>query len=807
MSKENRTLVLPLLPLRDIVAFPYMVMPLYVGRSKSIHAIEDALAHSDGHVLLTSQKKSKVNEPTFEDLNDVGCLAQVVQHLVRPDGTFKVLIEGKNRAKITRFVPNDGFMLAECHVLEEIPVEGAEVEGLIRTVRESLDTYARLSQRLPADLLTSMHAIEEVGQLCDTLAVHLGFKHPDKQLLLEMVQRRDRLEKLYELLQAEIEILQVERKIRTRVKRQMAKSEKEYYLNEQMRAIQKELGARDEFKNEWNELSERLKTVKMPEDSRGKIDKELKKLKMMSPTGAEATVIRTYVDWCLSLPWQTYTQTQLDMDAANKILDEDHFGLEKPKERILEYLAVHKLLEKVRGPILCFVGPPGVGKTSLARSIARAIGRPFARVALGGVRDEAEIRGHRRTYIGAMPGKIIQAMKRAGSANPVILLDEIDKMATDFRGDPSSALLEVLDPEQNAAFNDHYLDLDYDLSNVMFICTANSAQDIPMPLEDRLEQIRIAGYTEQEKLAIAEKYLIPKQRKENGVENIAFAWPDTSTKIIIEQYTREAGVRTLEREIASICRKVAREVVTQKTPPKRVVLTPQKIKTYLGVPKYRHNKREEQAHVGLCTGLAWTQMGGEILHIEVTTMPGKGKLLITGKLGDVMQESAQAAMSYVRSRATAWGLLPDFYANIDIHIHVPEGAIPKDGPSAGITIATALVSALTKIPVRRDIAMTGEITLRGNVLPIGGLKEKALAAHREGLLTILIPYDNEKDIEEIPPSIAKTMCVKVVQHMDEVLKEALLFDDTHSFLPKASVLVGEEATLTADGDGDVGLLQ
>ncbi|KAK1548503.1 hypothetical protein Q3G72_009904 [Acer saccharum] len=563
----------------------------------------------------------------------------------------------------------------------------------------------------------------------------------------------------------------------------MERTEKEYYLNEQMRAIQKELGERDEFKNEMGELEEKLRAKKFTDEARTKVEKELKKLKMMSPMSAEATVVRNYIDWCLSLPFNEFTQEKIDIEQAEQILDEEHYGLKKPKERILEYLAVHKLVEHMRGPILCLVGPPGVGKTSLARSIARATGRAFVRQSLGGVRDEAEIRGHRRTYIGALPGKIIQSLKRAGSSNPVFLLDEIDKMSNDFRGDPSAALLEVLDPEQNNTFNDHYLDLDYDLSRVMFICTANNMQGIPGPLEDRLEVIRLAGYTELEKLAIAERYLIPKERKENGIEKVDVEWPEAATKTIIQLYTREAGVRTLEREVASVCRKVAKEVV-KSGKDKKFKINPAKVKKYLGVPKYRDNRREDLAEIGMATGLAWTQMGGEILQIEVTTMPGKGKMMITGKLGDVMQESAQAAFSYVRSRAKSWGLAEDFYTNIDIHIHVPDGATPKDGPSAGITMATALVSALTKIPVRNDVAMTGEITLRGRVLPIGGFKEKALAAHRYGIKHVMLPKENEKDLEDIPKSVARALKFTPVASMDEVLKHALELDDSTAFFAK-----------------------
>lgn len=790
MSKTSGVRLLPLLPLRDIVVFPHMMVPLYVGRTKSINAVEEAMRGSR-ELLLSAQKKAKTNDPNAEDIYTVGTVGQIMQHIKRPDGTVKVLVEGRRRTRILRFLPNEPFFMVEVEDVVEHDEPSAEQEALLRTVQEVFDNYARLSKRLQPDVLASIRSIEEPGRLADTIIAHLPIKHPDKQGMLEMESPRDRLEKLYELMQAEIEILQVERKIRTRVKKQMERTEKEYYLNEQMRAIQKELGERDEFKNEIAELEEKVKAKRFPDDARVKVEKEIKKLKMMSPMSAEATVVRNYIDWCLSLPWSEFTKDKLDIIEAEKTLDEDHYGLKKPKERILEYLAVHKLVERMRGPILCLVGPPGVGKTSLARSIARATGRAFVRQSLGGVRDEAEIRGHRRTYIGALPGKIIQSLKRAGSSNPVFLLDEIDKMSMDFRGDPSAALLEVLDPEQNGTFNDHYLDMDYDLSRVMFVCTANGMQGIPLPLEDRLEVIRIAGYTEMEKMAIAVKYLLPKQRKENGIADVSIEWPEQSTKTIVQLYTREAGVRTLEREIASVCRKIAKEVVKQ-GPETKFKINPARIKKYLGVPKYRSSRREERSEIGMATGLAWTQMGGEILQIEVTIMPGKGKLMITGKLGDVMQESAQAAMSYVRSRAHSWGLTPDFYSSIDIHIHVPEGAMPKDGPSAGITMASALVSALTKIPVRHDLAMTGEITLRGRVLPIGGLKEKALAAHRAGIRLVIIPKENEKDLEEIPRSVAKVLKFEAVEHMDEVLKHALELDDTHEFFIRSKQATADQ---------------
>ncbi|MEK7704550.1 MAG: endopeptidase La [Myxococcota bacterium] len=791
MKDEVEDQTIPLLPLRDIVVFPHMMVPLYVGRAKSINAVEEAM-RGERLLLLAAQRQAKTNEPAAEDIYEVGTVAQIMQHIKRPDGTVKVLVEGRYRARLSHIDDTAAFFVAHVEKLTEAIESSVELDAIVRTVQEVFDNYARLSKRLQPDVLASIKAIDEPSRLADTMVAHLGVKHADKQAMLEEVSARARLEKLHEMMQGEIEILQVERKIRTRVKKQMERTEKEYYLNEQMRAIQKELGERDEFKNEITELEDKLKQKKMAEEARQKVEKEVKKLKMMSPMSAEATVVRNYIDWCLALPWEQYSSERLEISAAEDVLDEDHYGLEKPKERILEYLAVQQLVDKMKGPILCLVGPPGVGKTSLAKSIARATGREFVRQSLGGVRDEAEIRGHRRTYIGALPGKIIQSLRRAGTSNPVFLLDEIDKMSMDFRGDPSAALLEVLDPEQNHTFNDHYLDLDYDLSRVMFICTANSTQGIPLPLEDRLEIIRIAGYTEIEKLAIAKKYLIPKQQRDNGLADVSVEWTEPALKTIIQFYTREAGVRTLERELASICRKIAKEVV-KKGKELKFRVTPSLVKKFLGVPKHRTSKREERGEIGLSTGLAWTQLGGEILQIEVTVMPGKGKLTITGKLGDVMQESAQAAMSYVRSRASAWGLSPDFYSSSDIHIHVPEGAMPKDGPSAGITMATALVSALTKIPVRPDVAMTGEITLRGRVLPIGGLKEKALAAHRADIRTILIPKENEKDLEEIPKSVAREMTFYPVEHMDEVIKHALALDDPEEFFAKAKSAAEQSA--------------
>ena len=768
----------PLLPLRDIIVFPHMVVPLFVGRQRSIKALEEA-TQKQSLIFLSSQKDAKTNDPTEEDIYKIGTLGAVVQMLKLPDGTVKVLIEGKRRAKVARFIANADFFLVDVEDAPEVIERNTEVEALVREVHTTFENYVKLKKKIPPEMVMSVSSIDEAGRLADTIVAHLGIKLEDRQNLLETINAAERLEKVLGHMRAEIEILEVERRIRSRVKKQMERSQKEYYLNEQMRAIQKELGEKDEFKNEIQEIEEKLKQKKLSAEAKDKVEKELKKLKMMSPMSAEATVVRNYIDWIISLPWNDFTDDKLDINEAERVLEDDHYGLEKVKERILEYLAVQSLVGKIKGPILCLVGPPGVGKTSLGRSIARATGRKFVRVSLGGVRDEAEIRGHRRTYIGALPGKIIQSMKKAGSSNPVFLMDEIDKMSTDFRGDPSSALLEVLDPEQNTSFNDHYLDLDYDLSKVMFITTANTLDRIPRPLQDRMEIIRIAGYTELEKLSIAKKYLLDKQKEANGLTTENLVFTDNAILGVVRHYTKEAGVRSLEREIAAICRKVAVEVV-RRDRNAHIQIGSKSLHKYLGPVKFRYGKAETEVKIGVTTGLAWTELGGELLATEVTIMPGKGQLIITGKLGDVMQESAQAAMSYVRSRATELGLEKDFYQKLDVHIHVPEGAIPKDGPSAGITMATSLVSALMKIPVHNDLAMTGEITLRGTVLPIGGLKEKVLAAHRAGIKKVLIPAENEKDIEEIPATVLKTVELELVSHMDQVLKKALVLDDPES---------------------------
>ncbi|MBM4261347.1 MAG: endopeptidase La [Deltaproteobacteria bacterium] len=788
----------PLLPLRDIVVFPHMVVPLFVGRQRSIKALEEA-TQKQSPIFLSSQKDAKTNEPSEEDIFKIGTLGAVVQMLKLPDGTVKVLIEGKKRAQVARFVNNPDFFLVEVEDAPEVVERNTEIEALTREVHTTFENYVKLKKKIPPEMVMSVSSIDDPGRLADTIVAHLGIKLADRQNLLETFNASERLEKVLAHMRAEIEILEVERRIRSRVKKQMERSQKEYYLNEQMRAIQKELGEKDEFKNEIQEIEEKIKQKKLSAEAKDKVEKELKKLKMMSPMSAEATVVRNYIDWILSLPWSEFTDDKLDINEAEKVLEEDHYGLEKVKERILEYLAVQSLVGKIKGPILCLVGPPGVGKTSLGRSIARSTGRKFVRVSLGGVRDEAEIRGHRRTYIGALPGKIVQSMKKAGSSNPVFLMDEIDKMSTDFRGDPSSALLEVLDPEQNTSFNDHYLDLDYDLSKVMFISTANTLDRIPRPLQDRMEIIRIAGYTELEKLSIAKKYLLEKQKEANGLtpDNVVFT--DNALLGVIRHYTKEAGVRSLEREISAICRKVAVEVV-KKDRNAHMQIGSKSLHKYLGPIRFRYGKADEEHKVGVTTGLAWTELGGELLATEVTIMPGKGQLIITGKLGDVMQESARAAMSYVRSRATELGLDKDFYQKIDVHIHVPEGAIPKDGPSAGITMATSLVSALVRIPVRSDMAMTGEITLRGSVLPIGGLKEKVLAAHRAGIKRVLIPAENEKDIEEIPATVLKSVELELVSHVDDVLKKALVVDDPENLFKNLSLAAEskEESTPFAD---------
>lgn len=768
------TKTVPLLPLRDVIVFPHMVVPLFVGREKSIKAIEAAMQQNK-EILLSAQVKAKTNDPMPEEIYRVGSLSVLMQLLRLPDGTVKVLVEGRKRARIRKFLESEPYFRVEVEELQERLDASPEVEALMRSIIDGFSTYVKLNKKIPPEMIHSTASIDDPLRLADTVAAHLNLKLQDKQALLEMEDTLERLRKLYEMLQGEIEILEIERRIRLRVKKQMERQQKEYYLNEQMQAIQKELGEKDDHRSEIQELEEKLKNKKLSQEAADKVKKELQKLKMMAPMSAEATVVRNYVDWMLSLPWYEYKEEKMDITEAERILEEDHYGLEKPKERILEYLAVHALSKKLRGPILCFVGPPGVGKTSLARSIARATGRDFVRLSLGGVRDEAEIRGHRRTYIGALPGKIIQHMKKAGSGNPVFLLDEVDKMSSDFRGDPASALLEVLDPEQNCAFNDHYLDVDYDLSRVMFITTANTLPGIPLPLQDRMEIIRIPGYTDYEKLHIARRFLLPKQMRENGLEDIQLRFSDSAFRRLMDEYTREAGVRNLEREIAGICRKIARKVLKEGREIK-ISVTGSNVPRFLGVPRFRRGELEDQDRVGLTNGLAWTEFGGELLQTEVTVMPGKGKLIITGKLGEVMQESAQAAMSYVRSRARRFGIPEDFYQTHDIHIHVPEGATPKDGPSAGITMATSLVSALTGIPVRRDVAMTGEITLRGRVLPIGGLKEKTIAAYRAKVRTVIIPEDNEKDLKEIPALIKNALEFVPVSHMDQVLELALVHE-------------------------------
>ncbi|MBI2058616.1 MAG: endopeptidase La [Nitrospirae bacterium] len=771
--------VMPLLPLRDIVVFPYMVVPLFVGRQKSINALDDAV-QKGREILLATQRSAKTDDPKPEDIHKMGTIATVLQLLRLPDGTIKALVEGKRRGKVAKFLPSEPHFLIEVEEVFDAVQPGTDTEALIRGVLTAFENYHKLNRKLSPEMLQSVSSITEPGRLADTLAAHMTLKIENKQKVLDLEDPTERLEHVLGLLQAELEILQAERRIRARVKKQMEKTQKEYYLTEQLKAIQKELGQKDEFHVEIEELEEKSKKKKLSKEGREKVDKEIKKLKMMSPMSAEATVVRNYVDWIISLPWEEYADEKLDIQEAEKILDEDHYGLNKVKERILEYLAVQNLVKKqtgspkMKGPILCLVGPPGVGKTSLAKSIARSTGRKFVKISLGGVRDEAEIRGHRRTYIGALPGKVVQGMKKAGQSNPVFLLDEIDKMSMDFRGDPSAALMEVLDPEQNNAFSDHYLDLDYDLSRVMFITTANILHGIPVPLQDRLEVLRMPGYTEDEKLHIAKQFLIPKQRKENGLKEENIEITNGGTLAVIRKYTREAGVRNLEREIATLCRKVAKEVMKKKDDSVKIVVSGSSIPKYLGVARFKLTMTEDENQIGICNGLAWTEFGGELLTTEVTTMPGKGKLIITGKLGEVMQESAQAAMSYVRSRAGRLGLDKEFYQKLDIHVHVPEGAVPKDGPSAGVTMATSIVSALTRRVIRKDVAMTGEITLRGRVLPIGGLKEKLLAAHRAQIKKVIVPKENEKDLKDIPTNITKAFELVLVDNMDQVLEHAIV---------------------------------
>ncbi len=773
----------PLLPLRDIVVFPGMVVPLFIGRENSINALKYALSQ-EKEIFLATQKNAKMDDPSLRDIYSFGTLATVLQLLKMPDGTVKALVEGKRRGKIKNYLPDSGFFMVEVERIVEHCEPDVKTEALIRSIHSTFEIYAKLHQRIGGDVVETVTSITDPSQLVNTVAAHLTAKIIEKQSLLETEDVNSRLERLYKILNAETDILEIEESLRQRVKKQMEKTQKNYYLNEQMRAIQKEMGTQDDFANELKDLERKIKNKNLPKEAAAKIRQEFKKLKMMTPMSAEATVVRNYIDWILSLPWLTRTKDKLNIQEAETILEEDHYGLSKPKERIVEYLAVQNLTKKIKGPILCFVGPPGVGKTSLAKSVARSMGRNFVRLSLGGVRDEAEIRGHRRTYIGAMPGKIIQYLKRAKSNNPVFCLDEVDKMSTDFRGDPSSALLEVLDPEQNYAFNDHYLDIDYNLSEIFFITTANELIGIPPPLQDRMEIIRLPGYTEIEKLNIAKRFLVKKQIQQNGLSDDNISFSDQAILNIIRYYTREAGVRNLEREIASVCRKVAKEVA-KKGISIKIQINANSLHRYLGVHKFHYGRKEEKDEIGLATGLAWTSAGGELLQIETTVMPGKGNLVLTGTLGDVMKESAKAALSYARTRGRRLDLPDDFYEKVDIHVHVPEGATPKDGPSAGITVATSIVSALLRKPVKRNLAMTGEITLRGKILPIGGLKEKIIAAHRGGIEKVLIPKENKKDIEEIPARVLKKVELIPVEHMDVVLEKALIMTKGEElFLPE-----------------------
>lgn len=774
--KRGKLTSFPLFPLRDIVIFPHMVVPLFVGREKSVLALEAAM-NSNKNIFLATQKNAKVEDPGEEDIYSIGTVCQIIQLLKLPDGTVKVLVEGKKRGTIISYLRCDGYFAVKVEELKESSPGSVKLEALIRGVRSSFEKYVKLGNTIPGEVSHAVSLISEPSRLADSIISHLNIKVSDKQELLSCHSPLKRLEKLLLLMESEIEILQIESRIHSRVKKQMEKTQKDYYLNEQIRAIQKELGNKDEFKQELLELEKKIEKRKMSSEAKEKAFSELKKLKSMSSTSAEAAVIRNYLEWFVSLPWAETSPENKDIVAAESVLDADHFGLEKVKERILEYLAVTSLVV-LKGPIICLVGPPGVGKTSLVKSIARATGRKYIKMSLGGVRDEAEIRGHRRTYVGAMPGKIIQNMKKVGTINPVFLLDEIDKMSNDFRGDPASALLEVLDPEQNGLFNDHFLDVDYDLSKVMFVTTANSLHSIPRPLLDRLEIIKLDGYMETEKLAIAKQYLLKKQLALHGLEDKHVSFTDAAVLTIIRHYTREAGVRNLEREIATICRKLAHGIVKGKDLKLKHLINEREVNKLLGAPRFKHGMGEELDTIGVVTGLAWTEVGGELLKIEVAVLPGKGKLTITGKLGEVMQESAQAALTYVRSRAMLLGLDPDFYQHVDIHIHVPEGAIPKDGPSAGITMATALISALTKKAVRKSIAMTGELTLLGRVLAIGGLKEKILAARRGNVKVILIPEENRKDLAEVPSALVSGLEIIPVQNMDEIIAIAFVSDSS-----------------------------
>jgi len=767
---DNSGHLAPVLPLRDIVVFPHMIVPLFVGREKSVRALEEVMS-DEKQILLLTQKNKDDDDPNAEGLHRIGTLATVLQLLKLPDQTVRVLVEGKGRARVTGFVPRTDFFQATIEKIPDGSSDAKETEALIRTVKTNFEQYIKLNKKVPAETLASVAQIDDAAKLADTVASHLSVKIADRQALLETLDTVERLEKVLSLIESEIGVLQVERKIRSRVKRQMEKTQREYYLNEQLKAIQKELGEGDEGRDEMNELEERIRKTKLSKEAREKATAEAKKLRSMSPMSAEATVVRNYLDWMLSLPWGKKSKVRKDIVAAEKVLQDDHYGLEKVKERILEYLAVQQRAGKMKGPILCLVGPPGVGKTSLGKSIAKATGREFVRMSLGGVRDEAEIRGHRRTYIGSMPGKVIQSMKKAKTANPLFLLDEIDKLGADWRGDPSSALLEVLDPEQNSTFQDHYLEVDFDLSDVMFITTANSLR-MPQPLMDRMEIIRIPGYTEDEKVEIAKRHLIPKEIKAHGLKEGEWKITDAGLRDLIRYHTREAGVRNLEREIANLTRKAVKELVSNKA--KSVEVTHENVDSYAGVRKFRYGEVEGEDQVGVVTGLAWTEVGGETLTIESVMLPGKGRFQATGKLGDVMKESIDAARSYVRSKATSFGIKPPLFDKIDIHVHVPEGATPKDGPSAGLAMATSIISVITGIPIRRDVAMTGEVTLRGRALPIGGLKEKLLAALRAGITTVIIPKENEKDLAEVPDNVKAGLKIVPVSTVGEVLKVALV---------------------------------
>ena len=801
MTDDNDTEALepqvryPMLPLRDVVVFPHMVIPLFVGREKSIKALDHAM-ESGKQIFLAAQHDAADDDPSPELIYEVGTVANILQLLKLPDGTVKVLVEGTARAAIVRYVQSEEAFEVDAVEINDELIDEREAEVLIRTVVTEFEQYVKLNQKIPPEVLTSLSGIEEPGRLADTIAAHLTLRNEEKQKILEYASSRERLEHILGIMESEIDLLQVEKRIRGRVKKQMEKSQREYYLNEQMKAIQNELGEMEDAPNEMDELQKKVEEAGMSKEALEKAESELKKLRMMSPMSAEATVVRNYIDWLVQVPWKKRTRVSKDLAKAESILEGDHYGLEKVKERILEYLAVQQRIKKIRGPILCLVGPPGVGKTSLGESIARATNRKFVRISLGGMRDEAEIRGHRKTYIGSLPGKILQNMAKAGSKNPLFMLDEVDKMSMDFRGDPSSALLEVLDPEQNNKFGDHYLEVDYDLSEVMFVATANTL-NIPSPLQDRMEIIRISGYTEDEKLNIATRYLVEKQKRNNGLNDEEIVFRKSALVDIVRYYTREAGVRSLEREIAKICRKVAKELLLNEIK-RTVTVTSRSVRKYLGVRQFRYGKAEDENRVGQVTGLAWTEVGGELLTIEAAVMPGKGKQSYTGKLGDVMQESIQAAMTVVRTRSRQYGIPLGFYQKQDVHIHVPEGATPKDGPSAGIGMCTAVLSAITSIPVRSDLAMTGEITLRGEVLPVGGLKEKLLAAHRGGVKFVLIPHENEKDLAEIPNNVKAGLEIKPVRWIDEVFAFAL------ERLPESIDETADEANVeSANEDGQI----